>query len=37
MLSPPIWSGFVEVAIAPVCGVEATRVPLTYRRSVDPS
>jgi hypothetical protein len=37
MLSPPICNGLVDVAIAPVCAVDATCVPLMYRRSVDPS
>jgi hypothetical protein len=37
MGSPPIVSGFEEVASVPVCAFEATCVPFTYRRSVLPS
>ena len=37
MLSPPIWSWLVEVAMLPVAAVLATCVPFTNSRTAEPS
>jgi hypothetical protein len=36
-LFPPIHNGFVDDAIVPAAAVDATCVPFTYNRNVDPS